>query len=175
MDKQPSKRVRTRKRTRKAEIHIDLLRTTLKYQIGKRQDMIEYTDSGSRNSPPFMIRLALEMNRCLQEAQVTEWMTKGKTTLIQKDLLKGTTTNNSRNITYLPMMRKILTVKKKGKRFITHRLFPKEQKWCCKGSRSRGYLLYIDQQILNESNTGQKNIWPWLKTKKLLIWFHKAG
>ena len=38
----------------KAEIHIDLLRTTLKkYQIGKRQAMMEYMDSGSGNSSPF--------------------------------------------------------------------------------------------------------------------------
>ena len=40
---------------RKAEIHVDLLRTTLKkYQIKKRQAMMEYMDSGSRNSPPSM-------------------------------------------------------------------------------------------------------------------------
>ena len=31
------------------------------------------------------------MNRCLQEADVPNWMTKGKTVLIQKDSLKGTT------------------------------------------------------------------------------------
>ena len=38
----------------KAEIHIDLLKTTLKtYQNGKHQSMMEYMDSGSRNSPPF--------------------------------------------------------------------------------------------------------------------------
>ena len=38
----------------KAEIHIDLLRITLKkYQFGKHQTMREYRDSGSRNSPPF--------------------------------------------------------------------------------------------------------------------------
>ena len=35
-------------------------------------------------------RLAQEMNRCLQGAQVPEWMTKGKTTLIQKEWSKGT-------------------------------------------------------------------------------------
>ena len=29
-------------------------------------------------------RLAIEMNRCLQEANVPEWMTKRKTILIQK-------------------------------------------------------------------------------------------
>ena len=38
----------------KEEIHIDLLKPTLKkYQTGKRQDMMEYIDSSSRNSPPF--------------------------------------------------------------------------------------------------------------------------
>ena len=39
-------------------------------------------------------RLAPEMNKCLQRAHVTEWMTKGRTTLIQKDPNKGTAPNN---------------------------------------------------------------------------------
>ena len=40
----------------KAEIHIDLLKTTLKkYLTGKRQAMMEYIVSGLRNSPPFTI------------------------------------------------------------------------------------------------------------------------
>ena len=40
----------------KAEIDIDLLCTTLKkYKIAKREAMIEYVNSGSRNSPPFMM------------------------------------------------------------------------------------------------------------------------
>ena len=44
------------KKGQKAKIHIDLLWMTQKnYQIGKRQAMMEYMDSGSRNSPPFMI------------------------------------------------------------------------------------------------------------------------
>ena len=39
----------------KTEIHMDLLRKTQKEnQIGKRQAMMEYVDSGSRNSLPFM-------------------------------------------------------------------------------------------------------------------------
>ena len=38
----------------KAEIHFDLLKTMLKkYQTGKRQVMMEYMFSGSRNSPLF--------------------------------------------------------------------------------------------------------------------------
>ena len=73
----------------KAEIHIDLLKTSL----------MEYIGSGSRNSPQF--RLALEMIRWRQGAHVPEWMTKGKTTLIQKDTSKGTVPNNYRPITCL--------------------------------------------------------------------------
>ena len=45
------------------------------------------------------------MNRCLQEADIPKWVTKRNTTLIQK----GTTPNNYRPITCLPMMWKILT------------------------------------------------------------------
>ena len=38
----------------KAEIYIDLFKTTVKkYQTGKRQAMMEYMVSGSRNSSPF--------------------------------------------------------------------------------------------------------------------------
>ena len=38
----------------KAEIHIDLLKMTLKkYQTGKRRAMMEFLVSGSRHSPPF--------------------------------------------------------------------------------------------------------------------------
>ena len=35
-------------------------------------------------------RLAIEMNIYVQEADIFEWMTKGKTTLIQKDQTKRT-------------------------------------------------------------------------------------
>ena len=92
-------------------------------------------------------RLALEMNRCLQGTQVPEWMTKGKTTLIQKDPSKGTAPNNYRPITCLPMMWKILTAQIREKIYDsqTNRgLFPDEEKGCRKGSRGTPELLYID-------------------------------
>ena len=53
-------------------------------------------------------RLALEMNRCLQGAHLPKWMTKAKTTPIQKDPSKGTAPNNYTPITCLPIMWKIL-------------------------------------------------------------------
>ena len=42
--------------------------------------------------------------------------------------------------------------------FLSHGLFSEEQKGCRKGSRSTAELFYIDQHILNESKTRQKNI-----------------
>ena len=99
-------------------------------------------------------RQALEMNRCLQDAQVPDWITKGKTTLIQKDPIKETAPNNYRPITCLPMMWKILTAQRRKEIYYSltiHGLFPDEQKGCRKGSRGTEDLLYIDQHILNES------------------------
>ena len=94
------------------------------------------------------------MNRCLQDAHVPEWMTKGKTTLIQKDPSKETVPNNYRPITCLSMMWKILTTQIRESRG----LFPDEQKGCRKGSRGTAELLFIDQHILNESKTRRKNL-----------------
>ena len=106
-------------------------------------------------------RLAQEMNRCLQGAQVPYWITKGKTTLIQKDPSKGTAPNNYRPITCLQMIWKILTAQIGENIFYSltrHGLFPDEQKGCRKGSRGTAELLYIYQHILNESKTRRKNI-----------------
>ena len=88
-------------------------------------------------------------------------MTKEKTTLIQKDPLKGTAPNNYRLITCLPMMWKILTTQIREEMYyslISRGLFPEEQKWCCKGNRRTKELLHIDQHILNESKTRRKNL-----------------
>ena len=115
-------------------------------------------------------RQALEMNRCLQDAQVPEWITKGKTTLIQKDPSKGTAPNNYRPITCLPMMWKILTAQIREKIYyslINRGLFPNEQKGCRKGSRGTAELLYRDKHILNESKNRRKNLaMAWIDYKK---------
>ena len=110
------------------------------------------------------------MNGCLQDAQVPEWMTKGKTTLIQKGPSKGTAPNNHRPITGLPMMWKILTaqIRKEICYSLTSRgLFPDEQKVSRKGSRGTAELLYIDQHILNESKNRRKYLaMAWIDNKK---------
>ena len=100
----------------KIEMHVDLLKTT-------RKRISNWKAPGHDGIHGFWFkkltsihgRLALEMNRCLQDAHVPEWMTKGKTTLIQKDPSKGTAPNNYRSMMWkmmwkiLPMMWKILT------------------------------------------------------------------
>ena len=115
-------------------------------------------------------RLALEMNRYLQGAYIPEWMTKRKTTLIQKDPSKRTAPNNYRSITPLPIMWKILTAQIWEEIYysLTSRgLFPGEQKGCCKGSRGTEELLYIDQHILNENKIKWKNLaMAWTDYKK---------
>ena len=110
------------------------------------------------------------MNRCLQDAQVPNWMTKGKTTLIQKNPSKGTAPKNYRLTTCLPMMWKILTTQIREKIYyslISRGLFPDEQKGCRKGPRGTAELPYIDQYILKESKTRRKNLaMAWIDYKK---------
>ena len=78
----------------KAKIHRDLVRATLrKYQIVKRQTMIAFMDTGLKN---YFNSRETEMNRCLQETAIHECITKGKTTMIQKDPQKGTALNHVR-------------------------------------------------------------------------------
>ena len=54
MNKQYDKELEGLEEGPKAEIYIDLLKTSLKkYQTGKCLATMEYMVSGSRNSPPF--------------------------------------------------------------------------------------------------------------------------
>ena len=69
------------------------------------------------------------------------------------------------------MMWKILTAQIREEIYysLTSRgLFPEEQKGCRKGSRGTTELLYIDQHILNESNTRRKNlVMAWINNKQV--------
>ena len=105
----------------------------------------------------------------LIEADIPEWMTKGKTTLIEKETFKSATTNNNKSITYVPMW-KILTSQIREEIYdsLTSRgLFSEEQKGCGKESRGTGEQLYIDQHILNVSKIKRKNLaMAWIDYKR---------
>ena len=93
----------------KAEIHIDLLKTTPKKSNWKTQGHDGIHGFWFKKFNSIHDRLALGVNRCLQGAHVPELMTKGNTKLIQKDTGKRSPPKNFRPITCLPMMWKLLT------------------------------------------------------------------
>ena len=58
------------------------------YQIGKRQTSMEYIKFWFKKIPSISRQTGYQMNRCFEETDIPEWMTKEKTTLIQKDTQK---------------------------------------------------------------------------------------
>ena len=83
-------------------------------------------------------RIAKYLNDCVEEGNVPRWCTKGRTVLIMKDPVKGTTASNYRPITCLPLMWKLLTgiITEEMYSFLEERnLLPEELKGCRKGAR----------------------------------------
>ena len=75
-------------------------------------------------------RLTVEMNRCTR----TRMDDQRKDHIDPEGTFKGTTPNNYRPITYIPMMWKILTAQIREEIYnslTSRRLFPEEQKGCC--------------------------------------------
>ena len=54
-------------------------------------------------------RVRLQLNKCLDSGFVPSWLTRGRTSLLQKDKSKFNPANNYRPITCLPLMWKLLT------------------------------------------------------------------
>ena len=120
---------------------------------------------------PIQDRLATEMNECIQKTEITEWMIKG-TTLIQKYPVKGTAPTIYRHITCLP----ILAAQIRETFIDKTQNLPRRLKAYCKKTKDIEELLYIDQHILNEGKTRQKNLaMAWIDNKKLTIWSPKGG
>ena len=54
-------------------------------------------------------RVRLQLKECLDSGFVSSWMTRGRTSLLQRDKSKGNVASNYRPITCLPLMWKLLT------------------------------------------------------------------
>ena len=140
MDKHKGKRVAGLEDETKAKItSIHLEQHYKKYKIGKRQAMMVYMDTGFKIFTTIHDRRAIEMNRCLQEADIPEWMTKGKIILIQEDPPKenAPSPNNYRPTTCLPIMWKILTAEKREEIYYSANK-PRTETGCCKGTEATG-------------------------------------
>ena len=81
---------------------------------------------------------------------VPSWLTRGRTSLLQKDKNKGNVASNYRPITCLPLMWKLLTGAIADQIYDAHldqeKLLPEEQKGCRKGSRGTNtFFILIGQ------------------------------
>ena len=96
-------------------------------------------------------RLINHLQSCVNAGSTPEWMTKGRTVLIQKDKNKGTAVGNYRPITCLPIMWKLLTSIMSENIYAHLRsqdVLPVEQKGGRKNSRGTKDQLLIDKTIL---------------------------
>ena len=98
------------------------------------------------------------------------WLTRGRTSLLQKDKSKGSVASNYRPITCVPLMWTLLTGVIADQTYTyldQEKLLPEEQKGCREGSRGTKYLLYIDRAVIKEVNSRNKNLaMAWTNYKK---------
>ena len=80
----------------------------------------------------------LQLKECLDGGFVPSWLTRGRTSLLQKDKSKGNVASNYRPLTCLPLMWKSLTCVIADQVYAhldQEKLLPEEQQGCRKGSR----------------------------------------
>ena len=115
-------------------------------------------------------RVRLQLKECLDSGFMPSWLTRGRTSLLQKDKSKGNIASNYRPITCLPLMWKLLTgvIADQIYAHLDHeKLLPQEQKGCSKGSRGTNDLLYIDRAVIKDVKSRNKNLaMPWIDYKK---------
>ena len=115
-------------------------------------------------------RVRLQLKECLDSGFTPSWLTRGRTSLLQKDKSKGIVASNYRPITCLPLMWKLLTGVIADQIYAhldQEKLLPEEQKGCRKGSRGTNYLLYIDRAVIREVKSRNTNVaMVWIDYKK---------
>ena len=106
-------------------------------------------------------RLQECLQDCICQGNVSEWMVRGRTVLIQKETAKGAQTSNYRPIACLSMMWKLLTGVM-GEKLYHHLerngLPTDEQKGCRKGSRGTKDQLLVDKAILKNCRRRLTNL-----------------
>ena len=109
-------------------------------------------------------RVRLQLKECLDSGFVPSWLTRGRTSLLQKDKSKGNVASNYRPITCLPLMWKLLTGVIANQIYAhldQEKLLPEEQKGCRKGSRG------TNRAVIKEVKSRNKNLaMAWIDHKK---------
>ena len=105
-------------------------------------------------------RVSLQLKECLHSGFVPRCLTRGRTSLLQKDQIKDNVASNYRPITCLPLMWKLLTSVIADQIYAhlgQEKLLPEKQKGCRKGSRGTNDLLYFDRTVIKEVKSRNKN------------------
>ena len=108
----------------------------------------------SKNFSSLHERVRLQLKECSDSEFVSSWLTRERTSLLQKDKSKGNVASNCRPITCFPLMWKILTgviAVQIYAHLYQEKLLPREQKGCREGSRGTNDLLYIDRAVIKVS------------------------
>ena len=96
-------------------------------------------------------RVRLQLKERLDSGFLPSWLTRGRTSLLQRDNSKGNVASNYRPITCLPLIWKLLTGVIADQIYAhldQEKLLPEEQKGCRKGFRGTNGLLYIDRAVI---------------------------
>ena len=118
-------------------------------------------------------RIVEALSQCLNEGCVPDWMVKGRTVLIQKNPDKGTSAENFRPITCLPLMWKLLTgifSESIYNHLEANCLLKDEQKGCRKKSRGTKDQLLVDKAVMRWDNLKHKCLSIARVVYKGLIW-----
>uniref|UniRef100_A0A803THT2 Reverse transcriptase domain-containing protein n=1 Tax=Anolis carolinensis TaxID=28377 RepID=A0A803THT2_ANOCA len=115
-------------------------------------------------------KMAQQFNEMLQKGSINEWLTTGRTYLIQKDPAKGAAPGNYRPITCLPTMFKLLTgiIADRIQDYLEEKnILPDEQKGNKRKSRGTKDQLLIDKMILENCKSRKANLhMTWIDYKK---------
>ena len=106
-------------------------------------------------------RVRLQLKECLDSVFVPSWLTRGKTSLLQKDKSKGNVASNYRPLTCLSLIWKLSAVviaDQIYEHLDQEKLLPEEQKGCRKGSRGTSDLVYVDRAVFKEVKSRNKNL-----------------
>ena len=132
----------------------------------------------SRLSPEALVKkfsslhekVRLQLKECINSWFAPSWLTRRRTSLLQKDKSKGNVASIYRPTTCLPLMGKLITGVIADQIYAhldQEKLLPEEQKGWRKGSRGTNGLLYIDRAVIKEVKSKNKNLpMPWIDYKK---------
>ena len=98
------------------------------------------------------------------------WLTRARTSLLQKDKSKGNVASNYRPKTCVPLMWKLLIGVISDQIYASldqEKSLPEEQKECRKDSRASNDLLYIHRAVIKEVKSRNKNLaMAWIDYEK---------